>query len=363
MKENQELTYYGEYLHLKDLLNTQKPKSKAYGEESHDEMLFILVHQVYELWFKQILHELDSLLDVFSQDYVPEKMLSLGVSRMERIIKIQDLLIGQFSVLETMTPMDFLDFRDLLIPASGFQSVQFREIEVMMGLSTKNRTAVDRDFFLGRLSSEDKERVLKREDSPSLLNLVEKWLERMPFTENKSFNFIEEYQSSVEKMLTLDEAIIQKNTFLTDQQRGFQLKNLEETKMSFNAIFDEELHGQLKEEGKRTLSQKAIVNALFIQLYRDCPILSLPHKFLTCLIDIDENFTTWRYRHSLMARRMLGTKIGTGGSSGHEYLKIAAESNQIYTDLFDLSTYMIPRKELPKLPEDLLKNLDFHFTD
>ena len=88
-------------------------------------------------------------------------------------------------------------------------------------------------------------------------------------------------------------------------------------------------------------------------------MLSLPHKMISLLMDIDENFTTWRYRHALMAQRMLGTKIGPGGSSGHEYLKKAADTNKAFKDLFNLSTYILPKSLLPQLPEQVKKQLNF----
>ena len=118
--------YYQEYLNLKKILNSQHLISKDYGNPAHDEMLFIIIHQIYELWFKQILFELDSVIEIFSKDEIQESHIGTSVSRLDRIIEIQKILIDQIHVLETMTPMDFLDFRDFLIPASGFQSVQFR---------------------------------------------------------------------------------------------------------------------------------------------------------------------------------------------------------------------------------------------
>jgi tryptophan 2,3-dioxygenase len=108
------------------------------------------------------------------------------------------------------------------------------------------------------------------------------------------------------------------------------------------------------------LSHKATLAALFIQLYRDEPLLQLPFRVLTLLMDIDEQLTNWRSSHALMAQRMLGSKIGTGGSSGHGYLKSTISNKRIFTDLFNLSTYLIPRSQLPILPESLIRNLDFH---
>ena len=121
--------YYQDYLNLEKILNSQHLLSQKYGHSAHDEMLFIIVHQVYELWFKQIIYELESLLEIFHNNEIQENHISIGVSQLERIIEIQKILIDQINVLETMTPMDFLEFRDQLNPASGFQSQQFRIIE------------------------------------------------------------------------------------------------------------------------------------------------------------------------------------------------------------------------------------------
>ena len=365
MHKNQGSVYYGDYLQLEKLLDSQLPLSKKYADanngECHDEMLFIVVHQVYELWFKQILHDLNSILETFNQTFVPEAELSSIVQKLSRIKKIQGLLIGQFDVLETMTPMDFLEFRDLLIPASGFQSVQFREIEIKLGLSTNDRQSIDREFFLGRLNEADRTKLTALESSPSLLKLVEGWLERVPFTTMKNFNFWDEYQKSIDSILHDDEQIILKNSaHLSEASKNIQIENLNTTKSTFKTLFDENAHNTLIQNKQRTLSQKAILNALFIMLYRDESMLALPFQVLTSMMDIDENFTTWRYRHALLAQRMLGTKIGTGGSSGHQYLKRAADNNRVFIDLFNLSTFLIPRSRLPVIPPEIKKQLNFY---
>ena len=104
--------YYADYLQLNKLLSSQEPKSNKYGDPSHDEMLFIVVHQVYELWFKQIIHELDSVNKMFMDEVIDERSIGVAVARIQRIIEIQKVLIEQLRVLETMTPLDFLEFRD-----------------------------------------------------------------------------------------------------------------------------------------------------------------------------------------------------------------------------------------------------------
>ena len=143
---------YGSYLQLDRLLDSQTLKSTESGNSVHDEMLFIIIHQAYELWFKQILHELDSVLDMFKGNYVQEENLGTVVNRFDRIIEIQKLLVNQIGILETMTPMDFLEFRDLLNPASGFQSVQFREIENKLGMEPSKRIKFGKQSYDNFLS-------------------------------------------------------------------------------------------------------------------------------------------------------------------------------------------------------------------
>jgi tryptophan 2,3-dioxygenase len=365
MHKNKGPVYYGDYLQLSKLLDAQFPMSRKHASvengECHDEMLFIIIHQAYELWFKQILHELNLVIKIFSQSFVPENELSGIVQKLDRVKKIQGILVDQLAIIETMTPMDFLEFRDLLIPASGFQSVQFREIEIKMGLKTDSRIDVDREFFMGRLSEADRLHLTEIEKSPSLLRLLEQWLERLPFTDKEGFNFWNEFKKSIDTISKEDEEIILKNSAsLSELQKNIQLENLRLTRENFESLFDSEKHKSLISNRQRSLSQKAILNALFILLYRDEPMLAMPFNILTSMMDIDENFTSWRYRHALMAHRMLGTKIGTGGSSGHVYLKRAADNNRVFLDLFNLSTYIIPRSRLPVIPEPIKKQLSFY---
>lgn len=360
MKKNQKSVYYSEYLELHKFLDSQHPKSKEFGHESHDEMLFIIVHQAYELWFKQILHEMYSMIKVFKQPYIDDKELSTVVSRLERIHKIQSLLMDQIPILETMTPMDFLEFRDILIPASGFQSIQFKEIETRLGITSQTRYSIDKDSFLGRLNSKDRHYLEEIEKEDSIHKLIDQWLERMPFTNENNFKFWEQYEKAVHQMLNRDELFIESNPYMGDLEKNIQRQFLKTTEMTFESLFDEKIYMDLQEKQQRRFSQRAYLNALFVFLYRDEPQLNLPFRFLNGLIELDENFTSWRYRHAMLAHRMLGTKIGTGGSAGHDYLKKAADQNRVFLDLYNLSTFLIPKSALPALPDDILKALHYH---
>jgi tryptophan 2,3-dioxygenase len=124
-------------------------------------------------------------------------------------------------------------------------------------------------------------------------------------------------------------------------------------------VLDADRLSVLHNEGTWRLSHRATLAALFISLYRDQPILAMPYRLIAALIDMDELFTSWRYRHALMVHRMIGTKIGTGGSSGYHYLKATADKHRVFMDLTNLSTFLIPRSALPSLPTSLRDRLGF----
>ena len=163
-------------------------------------------------------------------------------------------------------------------------------------------------------------------------------------------------------MLEKEEDAIQKSDYLTFAQKEQRLKMLKGTDSFYKSVLDEDMHQLMIEKGELRLSYKATIAALLINLYRDEPILHGPFQLLISLIDIDELLTTWRYRHAQMVLRMLGRKIGTGGSSGHDYLHATAVKHQIFTDLHNISTLLIPRSELPVLPKALKQQLGFYFS-
>jgi len=358
MQKNTSPCYYGEYLHLDKFLDSQHPVSGKYQtKEAHDEMLFIIVHQAYELWFKQILHELNSILDTFQEPVLSANNYGRIIQRLNRINEIQKLLNQQIGILETMTPLDFLDFRDYLVPASGFQSIQFKEIEILLGLKMEYRINFDKKSFYNRLNDDDREHLMALEEQPSLFDRLEAWLERMPFLEKENFSFLEAYQKAVTAMLENDLDIIENVDYLSQADKDFQIKDLEKTRQQFDAIFNKGTFDKLTQDGQFRMSQKALMGAIFINLYRDEPAFQQPYLLLEKLVDIDEEFTQWRYRHTVMVHRMLGTKIGTGGSSGHDYLRQTTQNNRFFRDLFNLSTFLIPRSALPELPDSLISSM------
>jgi tryptophan 2,3-dioxygenase len=235
---------YGSYLALERLLSSQRLESEP---PAHDELLFITIHQVYELWFQQLLHEATAARDaMLSVDEPGEQRLWWAQHLLQRMHVIERVLVQQVDVLETMTPQDFLQFRQALAPASGFQSVQFRELEFVSG-------AQDPSFvrrFKG-LSDQERHRLQRRLDEPTLWDA-----------------FVHVLDS-----------------------RGLPVGS------------DEEVTGSV-----RTVAH-------------DRPSYADIWAVAEALLQHDELAAAWRARHVVMVERMIGTKTGTGGSSGADYLR------------------------------------------
>jgi tryptophan 2,3-dioxygenase len=307
----QDEIHYSDYLQLDKILKAQFPESEKLKQHAHDEMLFIVIHQTYELWFKQLLFEVNSVCEIMKKpslnDNSPE--LQIVVHRLSRCVSILKLLVHQIDVMETMNPMDFLDFRDML------------------------------------------DIVKKTEQEKSLLELINEWLERMPF-----FNEEENWKNFVQSK---DE--INPHSFWSEYRKRYEesLAQVEKQNLDFfdKIFFDV---GPLSSDNEqRSLSNSANRSALFIMLYRGYPILQLPYQLLNQLLEIDEQLSTWRYRHMSMVHRTIGTRIGTGGSSGKDYLQSALNKHYIFKEIAQLTSFLIERKKLPQLSKEMERRLGF----
>jgi tryptophan 2,3-dioxygenase len=326
--------HYADYLNLDRLLSAQELESEKLHSPAHDEMLFIVIHQAYELWFKQLLFEVESVNNILGKpalnDDSPE--LQTIVHRLVRCNTILKLLVQQIEVMETMSPMDFLDFRDMLRPASGFQSVQFKVLEARLGLKFDQRHG--QDHYLSQLRPPEVVLIKESESKKSLLELLNSWLERMPFLKDNDF---------------------------WDIYRKLYVNSLSEAEKEHESLFDKvftDEHQGLEPE-KRGLSPAACRAGLFIMVYPGYPILQLPYRLLSALLEIDEQLSTWRYRHMHMVHRTIGTRIGTGGSSGRTYLQGTLEKHFIFREIAQLTSFLIERKKLPQLDRKMERRLGF----
>ena len=257
---------YNDYLKIPDLLGLQIPQSTP---PHHDEMLFIIIHQSYELWFKLVLHEIDAAMT-----YMNEGNILRARHFIHRVVEIMKLLVKQIHILETMTPVDFLAFRDRLAPASGFQSIQFREIEFVAGLKDERYLK----FFQKR--PDLAERLKIRLKSPDL-------------------------RSSYYDLLI---------------KLGYKIpKNASE----------------LERTGDET-AREQILTAI-LPVYKN-PDQNMPLYLLTeSLVEFDQTLALWREHHVRVVERVIGFKRGTGGSSGVEYLQ-STTSKKCFPYLWEVRT-------------------------
>lgn len=241
-----ELTY-SSYLHLDELLKLQCPRSDPV---EHDEMLFIIVHQSYELWFKLLLHELDKIKDDFRSND-----LYGAIATFKRARTVMKIMVEQVDVVETLTPLSFNSFRDRLENASGFQSSQFRELEFVLGYKRPDMLKYQRG------PKAEYEKLIRRLNEPSLIDAF--------------YDFLE--------------------------QRGVTIPpKLRKCDPQSSSIPDNEV-----EDG-------------ILRLYKTKPDLQILFELMA---DFDEGFQEWRYRHIKLVERTIGSKHGTGGSLGVEFLK------------------------------------------
>lgn len=325
---------YHDYLQLDTILNAQDLESVKAGKPAHDESLFIVIHQAYELWFKQLHTEVDSALELMKNpllnDNSPE--LQTVVHRLDRCATILKVLVHQIDIMETMTAPDFLEFRDLLRPASGFQSWQFKELEAKLGLKYAHRHG--QEYYISQLRPEQVELIRRAESAKSLLELLNDWLERMPFLDQEAKAFWPAYTDSFKQSLSPEE---------------------QSAAAAFDQVFSEPREG-------RTLSPRACRAALFIVLHRGYPLIHLPYRLLNALLEIDSQLSLWRYRHMNMVQRIIGIRMGTGGSTGRDYLKGAADKHYVFREIAELTSFLMEPNRVPSLSPKAQQLLGFQFS-
>jgi len=308
---------------------------------------------------------MDYIIGIMRQNPIPESDLLVVQRVLKRISEIFRVIPQQFEILETMTPLDFMEFRSALGTASGFQSLQWRLLEMKFGLPNSNRVMCGGQTYDESLPSDEQEFLHKhlREQKTNLFEVFAAWLERTPFlgeqtslAKGLNFNWWKQFEEAVDNWLNMrKEAILSLN--LPEWETKMRLESdVTALRAKFDEILLEEKFEEVKEREGIKFSYRAYKAAIMILLNRNEPLFQIPFQLLQELTDLDAKVTQFRYRHAEMVNRMLGTKIGTGGSSGYQYLIETTRKHRVFSDLFHTSTYMIPPGMIPKLPTDI-KNI------
>ena len=360
-------TSYWDYIKVDTLLSLQGGLANDDSALSDDEVLFITVHQIDELWFKLLVRQLVTVRDLFARREVPEEALASAARGLTRIRQVFAQLASHFELMETMTTRDYLAFRSKLYPASGFQSAQLREVEILFGLDDAERIALGHEStYLQALQNADGspslayEKVAARlKDLPTLRTAIHDWLYRTPIDgtvpgdpddEANVARFIEAY------CLANDGEIRHAQSFamhdaLTDEDRGrleARYKASMESARSFLRADD------VAEEDRAKL-RRIRASLVFIESYRELPLLSWPREIIDGLVAVEQSFVVFRQRHARMVERVIGRRTGTGGSAGVDYLDNTALKYRIFKDVWAVRTLLIPEESLPGL-----RNLQYY---
>lgn len=350
---------YWDYLKLDRLLGLQGGLENDEGKLLSDELHFIVVHQAFELWFKLCLRELREARDHLASERVPEEKIPRVVHHLRRGSSILELCVDQFRVMETLTPQDFLAFRDKLIPASGFQSFQLRELELVLGLDEQLRPAyagkdpLDHIKQLAETSPSGKlawQRIVAARQELSLKEALREWLYRTPVQgrgpadgddEETVSRFLSDYlaalrASSEGKAERLAAA-------LNDDPEPFRGR-IEEGLLAAERF----LWAQDVAEGDRTRMRRVRAGVLFIESYRELPLLAWPRLLIDTVVELEEQLVLFRTRHARMVERIIGRRVGTGGSSGVDYLDETARY-RIFDELWAVRTILLPKTAVPPL--------------
>ena len=343
---------YGNYLQLESLLKLQDGPEGYSPAPSHDEMHFIVVHQTFELWFKLILRELKEARELLVQDKVEEHTIPKIVRHLERVSEIFRLLADQWKVMETLAPQDFLAFRDRLGTSSGFESWQMRELEILLGLEQEQRVGgMDPLAHMEKLAQEGKvpQQALKdyqnTHQSPSLNDALIAWLARTPIhgstpdSKDDHESVMDYVSGHLEAMQLHGEEVIAHMVAIGHGDEASIRPRIESSRIGAEAF--------LLPEG---ILNRARAGLLFIESYRDLPLLSWPRRLIDSFVELEQSMLLFRTHHARMVERMIGRRMGTGGSSGVDYLD-ATTKYRVFVDLWAVRTLLVRREQLPDVRE------------
>jgi tryptophan 2,3-dioxygenase len=354
-------TAYWDYIKVEELVRLQGGIAESDESLSNDEVLFIVVHQIDELWMKLALRELVTVRDLFKQDRVPEQSLASAVRGLRRMALLFQQIADHFALMETMTTRDYLSFRDKLSPASGFQSAQLREIEILMGLRDEDRIPLGHEgSYLTALRAGDgsESPALRRvkarlADKPTLLEALEAWLYRTPIggcvpgdagDAAAVKRFVDGYCAAQSAEVDNARAHATHDALTPADVVRLEQRYAKE-KESARAFL--EAHDVPAESRARRARVRAAL--VFIASYREVPLLSWPREVIDAIIALEQSFVIFRQRHARMVERVIGRRTGTGGSAGVDYLDQTALKYRVFNDVWATRTLLIRREALPPL--------------
>ena len=337
---------YGGYLSLHELLSLQRDAEDI----SNDEMHFIVTHQTFELWFKQVIRELKEIRDILATEHVPEAQIPKAVEHLGRVTEIFRLLANQWKVMETLTPQGFLAFRDELGSASGFESYQMREMEILLGLEHVGRVSdMDPLAHFRKLASRSEAdaialaRLEATLEETTLVSSLTTWLSRTPIMGSfyGSEGDSEVVEAYVDAHLSAYSSIGEAASARMEAQG---VDNIEAVKARFEAA-SQGARDFLKPDGD---INRARAGLLFIESYRELPLLAWPRVLVDAVVELEESMVLFRTHHARMVERIIGRRVGTGGSSGVDYLD-ATTKYRIFGDLWGVRTILLKTELLPAL--------------
>lgn len=340
---------YGGYLRLEELLQLQEGPDGYLPEPCNDETHFIIVHQAFELWFKLILSELKHAHAILNSDGVEEKVMPKLVHHLERVTSIFNLMSQQWKVMETLAPQEFLSFRDRLGTSSGFESWQMRELEVLLGLEHETHGGMNPLKHMRKLAEEGKistdalENFEIVSNQPSIRESLDDWLSRTPI--NGSMQNDEDDSEVVSKFVDSHISAMKEHTESVIShivEIGHGVESQVRPRMEASLIQAESF---LRPEG---LVNRSRAGLLFIESYRELPLLSWPRTLIDSFVELEQSMLLFRNSHARMVERMIGRRMGTGGSSGVDYLD-ATLKYRIFVDLWAVRTILVKRENLPDL--------------
>ncbi|MBO9738611.1 tryptophan 2,3-dioxygenase [Xanthomonas axonopodis pv. begoniae] len=350
---------YWDYIKVEQLLSLQGGLGDDETAVGNDEALFIAVHQIYELWFKLILRELGSTRDLLEELQPDDERIVIAVRSLSRATAVFEQANLHFKLMETMTARDFLEFRGRLAPASGFQSAQLREIEVLLGLEDSDRLAIGQGCSFkdalrlpdGALSTSARRLEARIAGGPSLKQSLYAWLERLPIAGSTdpavAERFAQHYLDALRAEGRWRLKLAQDNGTAPqaiDQQRSRLALEDAHAAAFLHAEEDPSApaHGRAQRRAVRTAM-------IFVESYRELPQMAWPRELLEGVIALEQAMLIWRQRHARMVERFIGHRAGTGGSPGVAYLDQTALQYRVFSDLWTVRSLLLRKECLPSL--------------